>query len=48
MEVGGTRRHSVGFADEVWAALEVAAHQRGLTLHATLRQAILNGLHHAA
>jgi Ribbon-helix-helix protein, copG family len=48
MEVGNTRPRSVRFPDEVWAALEVAANRRGLTLHAALRQAILEWLRHAA
>jgi hypothetical protein len=40
-EVGGTSPRSVRFPDEVWRVLEARAKQRGLTLHAALRAAIL-------
>jgi Ribbon-helix-helix protein, copG family len=41
LESGGTTPRSVRFPDEVWALLEKRARAKGLTLHAALRQAIL-------
>ncbi len=41
MEVGGTAPRSVRFPDYVWERLEAKAKDRGLTLHAALREAIL-------
>jgi len=48
LEVGGTRPRSVRFPDIVWDRLEQRAKKEGLTLHAALRQAILQWLRHAA
>ncbi|HUO73876.1 MAG TPA: ribbon-helix-helix protein, CopG family [Solirubrobacteraceae bacterium] len=36
------------FSDEIWALLERRARAEGLTLHAALRQAILEWARHAA
>jgi len=47
-EVGGTSPRSVRFADEVWRLLEARAKKRGLTLHAALREAILEWIKRAA
>jgi hypothetical protein len=47
-EVGGTSPRSVRFPDEVWRVLETRAKQRGLTLHAALRAAILAWIKRAA
>ena len=41
LESGGTTPRSVRFSEEVWALLERRARAQGLTLHAALRQAIL-------
>jgi hypothetical protein len=48
MEVGGTRPRSVRFPDVIWRELERRAHQKGLSLHAALREAILAWLRRAA
>jgi hypothetical protein len=47
-ESGGTTPRSVRFPDEVWALLERRAKAKGLTLHAALREAILEWARHAA
>jgi len=47
-EVGGTSPRSVRFPDEVWALIEARAKEKGLTLHAALRQAILSWIERAA
>jgi hypothetical protein len=47
-EVGGTSPRSVRFSDEVWAMLEERAKDKGITLHAALREAILSWLKRAA
>jgi hypothetical protein len=47
-EVGGTVPRSVRFPANVWALLEKRAKQKGLTLHAALREAILDWLNRAA
>jgi Ribbon-helix-helix protein, copG family len=47
-EVGGTSPRSVRFPDEVWRVLEARARERGLTLHAALREAILAWIERAA
>ena len=41
LEVGGTQPRSVRFPDAVWKRIEKQAQQRGMTLHAALREAIL-------
>src|SRR5437773_11534396 len=48
LEVGGTRPRSVRFSDVVWKPIEVVASVRGLSVHATLREAILAWLGRAA
>ena len=48
LESGGTSPRSVRFPDEIWALLEKRANAKGLTLHAALRQAILDWARHAA
>jgi hypothetical protein len=48
LESGGTTPRSVRFPDEIWALLEKRARAKGLTLHAALRQAILEWARHAA
>jgi hypothetical protein len=48
LESGGTTPRSVRFPDEIWALLEKRARAKGLTLHAALRQAILEWVRHAA
>jgi hypothetical protein len=48
LESGGTTPRSVRFPDEVWALLEQRAQAKGITLHAALRQAILEWARHAA
>jgi len=48
LEVGGTHPRSVRFPDVVWARVEALAKQRGITVHAALREAILAWLRHAA
>ena len=47
-ESGGTTPRSVRFSDEVWALLEQRAKQKGMTLHAALREAILEWARRAA
>ena len=46
-EVGGTSPRSVRFPDEVWKLLEARAKKQGITLHAALRQAILDWVERA-
>jgi len=48
LESGGTTPRSVRFPDEIWALLERRARAKGLTLHAALRQAILEWARDAA
>ena len=48
LEVGGTVPRSVRFPANVWAMLEKRARKKGLTLHAALREAILDWLNRAA
>lgn len=48
LESGGTTPRSVRFPDEIWALLEQRARAKGLTLHAALRQAILQWARDAA
>jgi hypothetical protein len=48
LEVGQTHPRSVRFPDVVWARVEARAKQKGITLHAALREAILAWLHDAA
>jgi hypothetical protein len=48
LEVGGTEPRSVRFPRTVWKKLETQARRKGLTLHAALRQAILEWLRDAA
>jgi hypothetical protein len=47
-EVGGTSPRSVRFPDEVWKLLAARAKKRGLSLHAALREAILDWIKRAA
>ncbi len=48
LESGGTTPRSVRFPDAVWALLERRARAKKLTLHAALRQAILEWARSAA
>lgn len=48
LESGGTTPRSVRFPDEIWALLGRRARAKGLTLHAALRQAILDWARNAA
>lgn len=48
LETGLTTPRSVRFSEEIWALLERRAKAKGLTLHAALRQAILDWARHAA
>lgn len=48
LEGGPTTPRSVRFSAEVWRRIEKEASKKGLTLHAALREAILEWLHHAA
>lgn len=48
LESGGTTPRSVRFPDAIWALLEERARAKGLTLHAALREAILEWAQHAA
>ena len=41
LEAGGTTPRSVRFPDRIWTLLERRAKAKGLTLHAALREAIL-------
>ena len=41
LEAGGTTPRSVRFSDQIWTLLERRAKAKGLTLHAALREAIL-------
>ena len=47
-EVGGPEPRSIRFPQLIWRKLESQARRRGLTLHAALRQAILEWLRDAA
>ena len=48
LESGGTTPRSVRFSDEIWTLLEKRAQAKGITLHAALREAILEWARHAA
>jgi hypothetical protein len=48
LESGGTTPRSVRFPDAIWALLERRAKARKLTLHAALREAILEWARSAA
>jgi hypothetical protein len=48
LEVGETHPRSVRFPDVVWARVEALAKQRGISVHAALREAILAWLRKAA
>lgn len=48
LESGGTTPRSVRFSDDIWKLLERRAKAKGLTLHAALREAILEWVGHAA
>jgi hypothetical protein len=48
LEVGGTKPRSVRFPEAVWERIAKQAKRRGLTVHAALRQAVLEWLRHAA
>ncbi len=48
LEVGGTTPRSVRFPEAIWKELEKRARRRGLTLHAALREAILEWLRRVA
>ena len=48
LEAGGTTPRSVRFPDEIWALLERRAKAKGTTLHAALREAILEWARRAA
>lgn len=47
LESGGTSPRSVRFSDEIWRLLERRAKAKGFTLHAALREAILDWARHA-
>jgi hypothetical protein len=47
-EVGGTIPRSVRFSPAIWALLEKRAREKGLSLHAALREAILAWTNRAA
>jgi hypothetical protein len=47
-ESGGTIPRSVRFSPAIWALLEERAQEKGLSLHAALREAILAWTRHAA
>jgi hypothetical protein len=42
LEAGGTLPRSVRFPERIWTLLEQLARAKGLTLHAALREAILD------
>jgi hypothetical protein len=48
LEVGGTEPRSLRFPRAIWKRLEGRAKGKGMTLHAALRQAILEWLRDAA
>jgi hypothetical protein len=48
LEVGGTQPRSVRFPDAVWKQIEARAKAKGLTVHAALREAIIDWLKSAA
>jgi hypothetical protein len=48
LEVGGTSPRSVRFPPGIWALLERCAKEKGLSLHAALREAILAWTNRAA
>lgn len=48
LEVGSTEPRSIRFPPVIWRKLEGRARKKGLTLHAALRQAILEWLGDAA
>jgi hypothetical protein len=48
LESGGTTPRSVRFSDEIWKLLARRAKAKGLTLHAALREAILEWARDAA
>jgi hypothetical protein len=48
LEVGGTIPRSVRFSPSIWALLEERAKEKGLSLHAALREAILAWTRRAA
>ena len=48
LEVGGTIPRSVRFPPAIWALLEKRAKEKGLSLHAALREAILAWTNRAA
>ncbi len=48
LEVGGTIPRSVRFSPATWALLEKRAKEKGLSLHAALREAILAWTNRAA
>jgi hypothetical protein len=48
LESGGTTLRAMRFPDEIWALLEKRARAMGVTLHAALRQAILEWARNAA
>lgn len=48
LEAGGTTPRSVRFPERIWVLLERRARAKGITLHAALRQAILEWARNAA
>ena len=48
VEAGGTTPRSVRFPERIWALLERRAKAKGITLHAALREAILEWARSAA
>jgi hypothetical protein len=48
LESGGTTPRSVRFPDKIWALLKKRAQAKGITLHAALREAILEWARKAA
>lgn len=48
LEVGKTHPRSVRFPDTIWMEVETRAKEKGITVHAALREAILAWLGQAA
>jgi hypothetical protein len=48
LEAGGTIPRSVRFSPAIWTLLEERAKEKGLSLHAALREAILAWMHRSA
>jgi hypothetical protein len=46
LEVGGTTPRSVRFSEPIWDQVEKQAKRKGLTVHAALREAVIEWLQH--